>query len=334
MSNEENLKIVIEGQEFEVLDAKEKMTIPDCIVAKNNKLGRGHGEAKIYIGRRTADNLAFFDDFSRKCIILKKDLIEYLQDVKDEYENPLQEYRGKIKLKDDWVKHSAEALSLDKEINYFNLEDQDQIKGDRFYLNSEDPIYKFIRKVSLPKITYFSILKIKDKEGELFYFFRLFLDYETKRTHLASKENKEDAEIDKNKALTKDEINVVKKARVGQGKYRQELLDDCIFCPFTLVAEPELLIASHIKPWVKSDIKEKTDPQNGFMFTPTYDKLFDKGFITFSNDKKLKISPFLSKINRVRLRLRDGEPINKLPIEGRESYMEYHRKHVFRSAGE
>ena len=35
------------------------------------------------------------------------------------------------------------------------------------------------------------------------------------------------------------------------------------------------------------------DPKNGFMFTPTYDKLFDKGFITFEKDKTLVVFPAL-----------------------------------------
>lgn len=42
------------------------------------------------------------------------------------------------------------------------------------------------------------------------------------------------------------------------------------------VSDDRLLIASHIKPWAASDEKEKIDPKNGFMFTPTFDFLFDR----------------------------------------------------------
>ena len=48
------------------------------------------------------------------------------------------------------------------------------------------------------------------------------------------------------------------RARVGQGEYRTKLLGECPFCPITLVTDDRLLIASHIKPWIKSDNKEKT----------------------------------------------------------------------------
>jgi len=44
-------KINITGNEYEVIDAKEKMTVPDCWVLKN-KIGEGHGEAKFYIGQK------------------------------------------------------------------------------------------------------------------------------------------------------------------------------------------------------------------------------------------------------------------------------------------
>jgi hypothetical protein len=42
-------------------------------------------------------------------------------------------------------------------------------------------------------------------------------------------------------------------ARIGQGKYREKLLKQCPICPITLVSDDRLLIASHIKPWAKSN---------------------------------------------------------------------------------
>jgi len=91
-----------------------------------------------------------------------------------------------------------------------------------------------------------------------------------------------------------------------------------------------LLIASHIKPWASSDNFEKTDPMNGFMLTPTFDRLFDRGFLSFTDDKKTMLSPFLSSMTYSKIGISNNKLISHLPIEGREQYLEYHRKHIFK----
>lgn len=54
----------------------------------------------------------------------------------------------------------------------------------------------------------------------------------------------------------------ISKAREGQGKYRELLLEQCHFCPITMISDERLLIASHIKPWAASSDDEKIDPYN------------------------------------------------------------------------
>ena len=102
------------------------------------------------------------------------------------------------------------------------------------------------------------------------------------------------------------------------------------FCPITLISDDRLLIASHIKPWVLSDDFEKTDPKNGFMLTPTFDRLFDRGFLSFTNDKRTILSPFLSNMTYSKLGISDNKIITKLPTEGREEYLEFHRKNILK----
>lgn len=97
-----------------------------------------------------------------------------------------------------------------------------------------------------------------------------------------------------------------------------------------MVNDERLLIASHIKPWAKSTNFEKTDPKNGFMLTPTYDKLFDRGFISFENDGTMLVSPWISPMNQKRLDIFNGKKIRMLPTEGREAYLYYHRELVFK----
>ena len=104
-----------------------------------------------------------------------------------------------------------------------------------------------------------------------------------------------------------------------------------MFCPITDVNDERLLVASHIKPWAKSNDVEKIDPNNGFMFTPTYDKLFDRGFISFDDNKRMLVSPWISPMNQKRLNIYDGRKIDKLQLnDKRKVYLKYHREHIFK----
>jgi len=134
---------------------------------------------------------------------------------------------------------------------------------------------------------------------------------------------------------TKDKIGYNKTAfilaRVGQGDFREAVLIRCNKCPFTGIENQSLLIASHIKPWKNSDDKEKVDGQNGFALTPTYDKLFDAGYISFSNDGKLILSQYLSDDICTALNLNNGDKIQELKIgERTKIYLEFHRNNVFK----
>jgi HNH endonuclease len=51
-----------------------------------------------------------------------------------------------------------------------------------------------------------------------------------------------------------------------------------------------LLVASHIKPWSKCDPKQQTDFNNGLLLAASLDSLFDRGFISFSDDGALLIN--------------------------------------------
>lgn len=115
------------------------------------------------------------------------------------------------------------------------------------------------------------------------------------------------------------------KARIGQGAFRDEVLD--IWnqtCPVTKVALPELLIASHIVSWVLSDDDEKVDGYNGFPFVPNVDKLFDKGLISFADDGLLLISPHLSVATLNALGIREDTKISGL-TEEHTFYLAKHR---------
>lgn len=124
------------------------------------------------------------------------------------------------------------------------------------------------------------------------------------------------------------EKNAWVKVRVLQQKYREKLLKELKFCPVTKISDKRLLIASHIKPWSMSDDTEKTDVMNGFILSPLYDRLFDTGLITFSADKKMHISSTVSETTKKSLGLYE-HIIPDLPVDGRETYLEFHNKNRF-----
>jgi predicted restriction endonuclease len=321
------MKITILNEIYEVIETKEKVTIADSFVVRQNKIGQGNGEAKLYVGQNTETVRDFFGNngFSIKCFLLKKDLLKYLEETKVEYLHPEQPYVNKEILPDMWMKRKEYILSLPDVIE-FEIEEQTQIGGPRIYVKSTDKAYKLIRELSLPNITYITIVKLVNQSKELFYYFKLFADYfgDVKHPYLVHEEE------EKNKLLEdNEETKVLSRARKGQGKYREDLLNMCPYCPITMVSDERILIASHIKPWAHSNDKEKLDPFNGFMFTPTFDYLFDRGFLTFTDDKKIKLSPFLSKITYSKLNISNDKTFHHLPIDGRKGYMNYHRTEIF-----
>lgn len=87
------------------------------------------------------------------------------------------------------------------------------------------------------------------------------------------------------------------KARIGQGRFRSDVTEIWGIgevCPLTGIDVPELLIASHIKPWRDSDNSEKLDPTNGILLAAHVDKLFDRYLLSFKSDRgvfKVDIHP-------------------------------------------
>lgn len=323
------MEIKLDNREFKVIDTKEKITIADSFVVRQNKIGGGNGEAKLYIGQDVKDTRIFFGNsgFAIPCFLIKSDLLKYLEETKIEYLKPEQPYINKDILPNLWNERKAKIDALPERID-FEVIEQTQISGPRIYVNSTDQAYKLIRELSLPNITFISVIKLLDENGRYNFYFRLFADYfgEVEHPYLIEKVEEEIAENINDKV----EKTQLYRARVGQGEYRKKLLELCPFCPITLISDDRLLIASHIKPWVASDDIEKIDPFNGLMLTPTFDRLFDRGFLSFTDDKKTILSPFLSNMTYSKIGISDNKIIPHLPIDGREGYLEYHRNNILK----
>ena len=123
------------------------------------------------------------------------------------------------------------------------------------------------------------------------------------------------------------EIETLIKARLGQGSFRQNVLEQYPSCPLTGLDIQPLLIASHIKPWSVCNNNERLDPFNGLMLAPNIDALFDSGLITFDPDGTIKISPKIDLENQKRLGISSRMKLKIRPKS--KKYFEYHRNHVF-----
>lgn len=84
-------------------------------------------------------------------------------------------------------------------------------------------------------------------------------------------------------SLPETEKEQLIKARYGQGTFRIRLEKIEYRCRMTGVYDKRLLVASHIKPWRDSNNEERLDGSNGLLLSPHVDKLFDKGWISFSD---------------------------------------------------
>lgn len=117
--------------------------------------------------------------------------------------------------------------------------------------------------------------------------------------------------------------------RIGQDIFRNGLLEYWDGrCAVTGLAVPELLRASHIKPWAACETDaERLDVFNGLLLAPHVDAAFDLGFVSISPAGGLLYSERLSLADRECLGLHATFAAR---LTGRHQYyLEHHRRHVF-----
>ncbi len=126
------------------------------------------------------------------------------------------------------------------------------------------------------------------------------------------------------------------KVRINQSFFRKVILS--IYtnkCAVSNINIPELLIASHIIPW-SVDKKERLNPSNGICLSPLYDKAFDRGLMTISEDFRIKFSSKLSSIAdknsyEVLFKSFENKQLN-LPEKfyPKQEFISYHRDNIFK----
>ncbi|MBP3214075.1 MAG: HNH endonuclease [Bacteroidaceae bacterium] len=138
----------------------------------------------------------------------------------------------------------------------------------------------------------------------------------------------EEKKIDKNVVLSETEKEAIIRARVGQGIFRQKLIDYWRGCSVTQCRMYPILLASHIQPWRKSNNDQRLDVFNGFLLTPNLDKLFDKGYISFDEKGKVICSDLFPCSDRKILGV--DSSLRLVHVEERHlPYLQYHRENCF-----
>lgn len=117
-------------------------------------------------------------------------------------------------------------------------------------------------------------------------------------------------------------------ARVGQGLFRQRLIDYWHACAVSRCNAVGLLTASHIKPWRVSDNRERLDVHNGLLLLPNIDQLFDKGYITFNERGVIKISSFITPSQYKAFGITPESQLQKIEPQ-HQAYLDYHRHECF-----
>lgn len=86
-------------------------------------------------------------------------------------------------------------------------------------------------------------------------------------------------------------------------------------------------VASHIKPFIRSDDNEAYDPDNGILLSRNLDALFDLGYITFEHSGKITCAKNLP--NEVKTYILKYNLDTQFLNDKRKEYLTFHKDYVF-----
>lgn len=137
-----------------------------------------------------------------------------------------------------------------------------------------------------------------------------------------------------NAPLSDTEKDAVVKVRVGQGYFRDMLIERWKGCAVNQCRNKSLLIASHIKPWSKCETRvERLSPDNGILLSPTLDKAFDAGLISFNDKFKILLHPNMDLQTRNTLPILETMHLTQQHA-GMRPFLQWHRRfHGFEPPG-
>ena len=272
---------------------------------------------------------ALFDsDFEKAFDFLKKQIVIFLEDIKQNKYDNFENYKINSKVKNMlMVVYFYERFvpvctnpAMDKCLESVSI-----------YLEKNAPmVRKNLALVEWKK----NVPALADWTNQMVIDFCFWLSRENMKTskeELCNNAVIEEAQKIEEEISSLNVEGVSKKAiinvRVNQGTFRDKLLKRYNKCCLCGMETKTLLVASHIKPWAESEPKEKLDVNNGFLMCSNHDRIFDKGYITFDDDGKIIISDRLTENDRKLLNVNSRKHIEL--TEGNKKYLKFHRKKVF-----
>ena len=118
-------------------------------------------------------------------------------------------------------------------------------------------------------------------------------------------------------------------ARKGEGRYGHNVEAVECGCRLTRVTHRSFLVASHIKPWAKSNNAERLDGNNGLLLSPHADRLFDHGWVSFRDNGDTMCA---NDVAAGAMRARGLYPSANVGAfnDQQKAYLVYHRDHVYK----
>lgn len=314
----------IQNLEYTVLGVyNNSITLPDSFAAQGNKFGKGHGEAKLYIGTKSMMNSFFGQDAA--CFVLKEDFINYKRSLDSAQSVLTSIYKKSISKNKNFtaiLNNINSIISGMVDVETFEIKLKNNLKGPRGYISTNRKNkkngYQYLRDCCIPFISFIRILKLKEvSTGKVCFYIKLFPNFDEMYQ-----------QVQYIKKYGKQKLSGKSLARPGQIKYKRGLVEEFGKCPFTNIQDERLLVASHIKPFASCTQTQKYDVANGLLLSPLYDKLFDRGFISFDQQGNLKKTIWLSSSEWEKINL-DYNPVDLRLTDERKAYLQFHETHVF-----
>lgn len=130
------------------------------------------------------------------------------------------------------------------------------------------------------------------------------------------------------------EKETIRKTRLHQAFFRESVLSSYEeTCCITGLRVKECLVASHIIPWSISE-QLRTDPRNGLCLSATFDRLFDRGLVTLTNDYNIVVSMSLQKsddkvIESMICKYHGSPIVRPRRFMPNTQHLEWHRENIF-----
>lgn len=300
---------------------RKRITLANEYVTGSHRhaISKTNGQAKVKFSKKEFLQI-FGDNKVGEVIYNKNNIINFLNLMKERWQKIIKEKDNDfkqidlVKIDDIIAKFHEKFGNCSVELIHEEYEFTDYSKK-RYALETwifSDIVYY----IAVPFETYMEV--IKDNKNNIYLSFGI--DYSLIKNSILFK-----LENSKKEQEKKQEVKI----RNGQNKLRETLLENIKKCQITELETADLLITSHIKPWISCSTEQKTDINNVLLLDATFDKLFDRGLMSFSDQGKIIFSDILAPQDLFKLKkiiMHKTLKFNKNQIK----YIEYHREKVFR----